>query len=238
MEASNNSNKPLRIRNVGLCGKVVDYDEGMCDQEVIEHILIGTVSRRDARSIAKGLTNKFGSLGNIISADPRDLMAIDELNDAGVAALKIVKLAASRLLKSEICNRNIFNSWDRLMDYLHAELARERDECIRCLFLDRKYRLISIDSLVTGTIQRVAVHPRTIVKRALDLNASYLVIAHNHPSGDPKASPEDIQITMILKQSLWLVDLELIDHVIIGNGAYWSFRQQGWLSSEHQLTTS
>lgn len=232
MEAMLKSPNQLGRQKDEFSSKLINSPEQVSDREILDYLISTFLSRRHSRSVVEGLTERFGSFANIISADPRDLIEVPGLNVAGITTLRLVGLAAKRLLRGEISNRDILNSWDRLIDYLTADLSREQIENVRCLFLDGKYRLISAETLFTGTVRNTPVLPRQLIKRAIELNSIYLVIAHNHPTGDPTASQEDIETTLFLRYSLSLIGLELLDHIIIGNGVHMSFRNEGWFDCE------
>jgi DNA repair protein RadC len=146
-----------------------------------------------------------------------------------VATLKVVQLAAQRLARAEVVERPVLNNWDRLMDYLHAVLARERVEQFRVLFLDTRNRLLADEAQARGTVNHTPVYPREVVKRALELKATGLILVHNHPSGDPTPSRDDLEMTQEVKRAASALSIVLHDHVIVGNGTWLSFRREGLL---------
>jgi DNA repair protein RadC len=224
--------------NSEFYNRVTEYPESVRDTEVIEMLLSYEMTKEAACGVAKRLIENFGSFANVISADQNALMCIAGLTLHNIAHLKLARIAALRLLEGELKHRDILNSWNLLFDYLIADLARAHVENVRGLFFDEKYGLISSDLLMTGTIRYVSIQPRTIVKRALDLHASYVIIAHNHPSGDPTPSVEDLRTTKYLKNSLSLMDLTLLDHIIIGNGVHISLRDLDWISDPPERNSS
>jgi len=148
---------------------------------------------------------------------------------AGAAALKTIQAAALRLVRAEVLDQPVLGNWDRLIDYLTAMLARERVEQFRILFLDNRNRLLADEAQARGTVNHTPVYPREVVKRALELHATALILVHNHPSGDPSPSRDDIEMTRLVKQAAAALSITLHDHVIVGNGRWFSFRQEGML---------
>ena len=205
--------------------------ESVADHELLELVLFLALPRRDTKPIARALLSRFGSFANVIAAPLADLRTVDGMGEAGSAALKTVQAAAVRLMRSELQERPILSNWDKLMGYLNAQLARERIEQFRILFLDGKNRLLADEAQARGTVNHTPVYPREVAKRALELHATALILVHNHPSGDPTASPLDLQTTALVKRALATVDVVLHDHIIVGNGTWLSLRQQGLLGS-------
>jgi DNA repair protein RadC len=203
--------------------------EALAEHELIEMVLFLALPRRDTKPIARALLARFGSYAAAISASMADLLAIEGLGEAGVAALKIVQASAQRLAKAEVLFRPVLSNWDRLMEYLQAVLAREKVEQFRVLFLDNRNRLLGDELLSTGTVNHTPVYPRELVKRALDLHATAIILVHNHPSGDPSPSREDIDMTKEIKHAANSLSIVLHDHVIVGNGQWLSFRKAGLL---------
>ena len=201
----------------------------LADYELLEMVLFLALPRRDTKPIAKTLLARFGSFAATISAPLQDLRNIDGLGEAGAAALKTVQAAALRLARAEIIDRPVLNNWDRLMDYLNAVLARERVEQFRVLFLDTRNRLVADEAQATGTVNHTPVYPREVVKRALELQATAIILVHNHPSGDPTPSADDITMTREVKAAANALTITLHDHIIIGNGRWLSFRREGLL---------
>lgn len=203
--------------------------DSVADHELLEMVLFLALPRRDTKPIARALLSRFGSFAGSIAAPLSDLRAIDGLGDAGVAALKTVQAAALRLVRAEVRDRPVLTHWNALLDYLSAVMARDRVEQFRVLFLDNKNRLIADEAQSRGTVNHTPVYPREVVKRALELHASALILAHNHPSGDPAPSQDDIAMTREIKAAASALGLVLHDHVVVGNGTTLSFRAQGLL---------
>ena len=203
--------------------------DSVADHEMLELVLFLALPRRDTKPIARALLARFGSFANAIAAPLNDLRAVDGMGEAGAAALKTIQAAALRLAKAEVIGMPVLNNWDRLMGYLNAVLARERIEHFRILFLDTRNRLLADEAQGRGTVNHTPVYPREVVKRALELKATAIILVHNHPSGDPTPSPDDISMTQEIRQALRAVSIALHDHVIVGNGAWTSLRREGLL---------
>lgn len=156
--------------------------EALADHELIEMTLFLALPRRDTKPIARALLARFGSYANAISAPVPDLLGIAGLGEAGVAALKLVQAASQRLAKAEVLYRPVLSNWDRLMEYLQAVLAREKIEQFRLLFLDNRNRLLADEPQAQGTVNHTPVYPREVVKRALEVNATAIILVHNHPT--------------------------------------------------------
>jgi DNA repair protein RadC len=203
--------------------------DALADHEMLEMILFLALPRRDTKPIARALMTRFGSFAAAIAAPLQDLRGTEGLGESGVAALKAVQAAALRLVRAEVMNQPVLDNWDRLMDYLNAVLARERVEQFRVLFLDNRNRLVADEAQARGTVNHTPVYPREVVKRALELQATGLILVHNHPSGDPTPSSADLQMTQEVKRAAEALSLLLQDHVVVGNGRWLSFREAGLL---------
>lgn len=203
--------------------------DSVADHELLEMVLFLALPRRDTKPIARALLARFGSFAAAVSAPTTDLRGIEGVGDAGAAALKTVQAAALRLVKAEVQDRPVLTHWQALIDYLTASMGRDRVEQFRVLFLDSKNRLLADEAQSRGTVNHSPVYPREVVKRALDLHASALILAHNHPSGDPAPSRDDVAMTKEVKQAADALGLVLHDHVVVGNGRCWSFRAEGLL---------
>ena len=204
--------------------------ESVADHELLELVLFLALPRRDTKPIARALLSRFGSFANVIAAPLPDLRGVEGMGDAGSAALKTVQAAALRLMRSEVQDRPVLANWDGLMRYLNAQLSRERVEQFRILFLDGKNRLLADEAQARGTVNHTPVYPREVAKRALEIHSTAVILVHNHPSGDPTPSRQDVQMTEAIKQALSTVDVVLHDHVIVGNGAWLSLRREGLLT--------
>ena len=203
--------------------------DALLDHELLEMVLFLALPRRDTKPIARALLARFGSFANTIAAPLHDLLEVKGLGEAGAAALRTVQAAAIRLSRSEVMDRPVLNNWDRLLAYLSAALARERIEQFRVLFLDTKNRLIADEAQARGTVNQTPVYPREVIRRALELQATALILVHNHPSGDPTPSRADIEMTQEIKAGAGSLGIVLHDHLIVGNGSHLSFRREGLL---------
>jgi DNA repair protein RadC len=201
--------------------------DALLEHELLEMTLFVALPRRDTKALAHALIARFGSYAGVIAAPPHELRQVEGVGDAGAAALKTVHGAALRLARAEVKDAPVLNSWDRLLDYLNVVLSRERIEQFRILFLDTKNRLIADEAQARGTVNHTPVYPREVVKRALELQATALVLVHNHPSGDPTPSRADIEMTAEVKAAAATIGIALHDHLIIGNGRHVSLRREG-----------
>ena len=203
--------------------------EAMPDYEMLEMLLFGAQPRRDVKPLAKELLRRFGSFAEVISAEPERLSQIEGISEGAVTALKAVHAAAQRLLREGVMQRPVLTNWEALMDYCRASLAFERTERFRVLFLNRKNVLIADEIQQKGTVDHTPVYPREIVKRALELGATALIMVHNHPSGDPSPSEADITMTREVRDAGEKLGIELHDHVVVAKGGYPSFKSLGLL---------
>lgn len=200
--------------------------EALLDHELLEMALFLAIPRRDTKPIAYRLIARFGSFANAIAAPVRDLVAVEGMGEASAAALKIVHAGALRLARAEVIGRPVLSNWAALLDYLNAAMAREKIEQFRILFLDTRNRLLADEAQARGTVNHTPVYPREVVRRALELNASALILVHNHPSGDPTPSRDDILMTRQIAEAAATLGVQLHDHIIVGNGVTLSFRQE------------
>lgn len=203
--------------------------DALADYELLEMLLFFAMPKGDTKPLAKALINRFGSFANVLAAPQQELMATRGLGTHSVSALKLVQASALRLARAEVMERPVLGKWDQLMDYLTAVMAREKVEQFRVLFLDTKNRLIADEAQARGTVNHTPVYPREVVRRALDLHATALILVHNHPSGDPSPSRLDIEMTAEIKKAGEILSIAMHDHVIIGRGAWFSFRREGLL---------
>lgn len=201
----------------------------LADYELLEMLLFLAKPRGDVKPLAKRLIARFGSFAEAISADPSELARIDGMGEASIAALKTAKAAADRLLGAPLLNRPLLSGWRQLLDYCHVAMAHDPVEVVRVLYLDRKNRLIQDELQARGTVDHTPLYPREVVKRALELGASALIVVHNHPSGDPTPSRADISVTNQLKDAAATLGIVLHDHLIVARQGHTSFRAQGLL---------
>ena len=201
----------------------------MPDYEILELLLALAIPRNDVKPVAKALVERFGSLGGVLSAEPEALTQVKGIGDSAATALKIIRAAGLRLAHQQVANRDVISSWDQLLAYCKAAMGFEKIEQLRILFLDRKNVLIADEVQQRGTVDHTPLYPREVVKRALDLGASAIILVHNHPSGDPTPSRADIEMTRQVKDVCEKLGIALHDHVIIGKGSHASFRALGLL---------
>lgn len=200
--------------------------ESLLDHELVEYLLALAIPRRDTKPMARKLLVEFGGLGPLLSADPESLARAD-LSDGVIAALKIAEASALRLLRSEIADRPILTNWQALTNYLHADMAHRLVERVRVLHLNTKNALIRDELISEGSVDQAAVHVREIVRRALELGSAALIIVHNHPSGDPEPSRQDVALTRDLISALKPLGISLHDHVVVGIRGHASLRALG-----------
>ena len=201
----------------------------MPDYELLELVLFRAIPRQDVKPLARRLLDVFGDFNRVLSAAPARLMQVTGVGDAVVLELKLVEAAAQRLARARVINRPVISSWAALLDYCHTAMAHAETEQFRVLYLDRKNTLIADEAQARGTVDHVPVYPREVVKRALELNASALILVHNHPSGDPTPSEADIAMTARIQAAAEVLGLTLHDHLIIGRERELSFRSEGYL---------
>lgn len=201
----------------------------MPDYELLEMLLFSSNPRGDVKPLAKRLINEFGSFANVISAPVEKLNAIKGLGESGVAAIKLVQESALRLLHVDIEERPILQSWKALLDYCRASMGYNKKEQFRIFFLDKKNKLIADELQQEGTVDHTPVYPREVVKRALELGSSALILVHNHPSGDPSPSQADITMTQQIIQASATVNVMVHDHLIIAGKDHFSFAAHGLL---------
>jgi DNA repair protein RadC len=200
--------------------------ENLPDYELLEVMLFVSNPRGDVKPLAKDLLEQFGGFAALMSADP-EALAVAGLGLAGIAAIKSVREAALRLMRAELQQQPVVNSWDKLIDYCNAQIAHNKVEEFHILFLDRKNVLLKHERQQRGTVDHTPVYTREVVKRALELGASALILVHNHPSGDPTPSKADIAVTQDIKKAAAPLGVVLHDHVIIGRNRHTSLRDLG-----------
>jgi DNA repair protein RadC len=203
--------------------------DALADYELLELLLFLAIPQRDTKPLAKALIARFGSFADVIAAAPERLAEVDGVKDVTVAALKTVEAAALRLARARVIGRPVLSSWEALLDYCAAAMARSQNEEFRVLFLDRKNVLVADEVHQRGTVDHTPVYPREVVKRALELGASAIILVHNHPSGDPTPSRSDIAMTREIAAAAKSLKIEVHDHLIIGRGKHASFKALGLL---------
>lgn len=201
----------------------------MPDYEMLELVLFRAIPRRDVKPLARALMDRFGDFNRVLTAPPARLRDVPGVGDAVITELKIVEAAAHRMARARILQSHVLSSWDALLDYCHTTMAHRETEQFRVLYLDRKNTVIADEEQAKGTVDHVPVYPREVAKRALELNASALILVHNHPSGDPTPSNTDIDMTDQINAACGALGLTLHDHLIIGKSTELSFRSEGYL---------
>jgi DNA repair protein RadC len=203
--------------------------EAMPDYELMELVLFAAIPRRDVKPLAKELLRRFGGFADVIAAPRERLLEVEGIGESVVTQLKIVEAAALRLAKTRLLGSPALSSWAALLDYCAAAMARSPQEEFRVLFLDRKNVLIADEVQTHGTVDHTPVYPREIVKRALELAASAIILVHNHPSGDPTPSRADIEMTREVAEAAKTLRIAVHDHVVVGRGGTVSFKALGLL---------
>lgn len=203
--------------------------DALPDYELLEMILFNAIGRKDVKPLAKDLLATFGDLNGVIAASEHRLLQVTGTTQKVYFQLRLFEAVAQRMGKAKVMNRHLVSSWTQLMAYCTTVMAHRETEQFRILFLDRKNVLIADEAQAKGTVDHVPVYPREVVKRALELNASSILLVHNHPSGDPTPSKADIDMTRQIDQACQAVGITIHDHVIIGKGEERSFRQSGLL---------
>ncbi|GGD21756.1 RadC family protein [Sinisalibacter lacisalsi] len=203
--------------------------DALPDYEMLELVLFRAIPRQDVKPLARALLDRFGDFNGVVSASRNRLVEVGGVGEAVVAELKIVEAAAQRLARARVIRRDVISSWEALLDYCHTTMAHRDIEHFRVLFLDRRNTLIADEEQARGTVNHVPVYPREVAKRALELNASALILVHNHPSGDPTPSDSDVTMTARIQAAAEALDITLHDHLIIGRSQELSFREAGYL---------
>lgn len=198
--------------------------EALPDYEMLELVLFRSIPRRDVKALAKTLIQRFGSFAEVVGAPIDRLREVDGVGDSVAVDLKIVEAAARRLAKGAVTRRPLLSSWSAVIDYCRTAMAFAEKESFRILFLDKRNALIADEVQQTGTVDHTPVYPREVVKRALELSATALILVHNHPSGDPTPSSADIKMTRDLAEIAKPLGIQLHDHIIVGKDGHASFR--------------
>ena len=201
--------------------------DALADYELLELYLFNSIPRRDVKPVAKDLIARFGSFAEVIAAPLDQLIEVKGVGEKTALDLKIIQATASRLAKENVLDAPILSSWSALIEYCRAEMQFEAKEQFRVLFLDKKNRLIEDEIMGKGTVDRAPVYPREVIKRALDLSATALILAHNHPSGDPSPSQSDIDMTQKIINAGKTMGIVVHDHIIIGRNDIVSFKTLG-----------
>ena len=194
------------------------------DYELLELLLFRSIPRRDVKALAKDLVRRFGSFAEVLGAPEERLREIPGIGEAVATDLKLVRAAGLRMTKGELRKKTVLSSWSQVIDYCRSAMAFETREQFRILFLDKRNGLIADEVQQTGTVDHTPVYPREIVKRALELSASAIILVHNHPSGDPTPSTADIQMTRQIVDIAKPLGIAVHDHIIVGREGHASFK--------------
>jgi len=203
------------------------------DGELIAHassaLLALAIPRRDTKPLAKALLHEFGGIAGLLTADADAIGRVKGMGDSAVAALKIVQAASLRLLQVRIRDQPVLASWQALLDYLRADMAHKTTERVRVLHLNSRNMLIRDEAMAEGSIDQAAIHPREVIRRAIDLGSSAIILVHNHPSGDPAPSRADIALTRDIADAGKKLGITVHDHIVIGANGHSSMRGMGLL---------
>lgn len=202
--------------------------DALLDHELVEYLLALAIPRRDTKPMARKLLADFGGLGALLSADS-DTLLRSGASESVVAALKIAEASALRLLRTRIADRPILSDWQALRDYLHADMAHRAIERVRVLHLNTRNALIRDDLMSEGSIDQAAVHVREVIRRAIDLGSAAIILVHNHPSGDPQPSRQDIALTREIIAAGKPLGISVHDHIVVGTSGQVSLRALGLL---------
>ena len=198
--------------------------EALSDYELLEMALFPALPRRDTKPLAKALLKKFGSFAEVIHAPVARLREVDGIGEASINQIKLLAAAASRVAKGEIKRKIALSSWNDVIEYCRSGMAFADKEQFRILFLDKRNQLIADEVQQTGTVDHTPVYPREVIKRALELSATALILVHNHPSGDPTPSQADIHMTKAIVQIATPLGISVHDHIIVGKNGHASLK--------------
>lgn len=203
--------------------------DSLTDYELLELLLCVAIPRRDLKPLAKKLISRFGTLGAVLSAPKERLLEINGVGETVLVALKVSQAASIALQREEILNQPVISSWTALIGYCRSVMAHETEEQFRVLFLDKKNTLMLDEVQSSGTVDQTPIYPREVIKRALELGATALIMVHNHPSGDPTPSRDDIEMTRELTGTAQKLGITVHDHLIIARRGHVSFKTMGLL---------
>ena len=201
----------------------------LADYELLEMLLFAASPRGDTRPIARNLIKEFGSLAGVLSASREKLLKISGVGDAVIATIRVAERLGEKLLRSPLEKRNILSSWQALLEYCQGTMGNKEIEHFRILFLNNRNHMIADEVQQTGTVNQAAVYPREVVKRALELGATSLILVHNHPSGDTSPSKSDIRITEDINNAANALNISIHDHLIVSSSEHTSLRALGIL---------
>ena len=224
-QTPNNSGHRLRVRKKFL----ESLGKELAEYELLEILLFSAIPRQDTKAVAKQLIVKFGDISGVVNADIDRLRELDGVGEAVIVQIKIIAEILTRILKKSARKKTVLDNWDAVLAYANVLLKDLNYEVFRVLFLDKKHQLIEDELVTIGENDHVFVSPRVIVKKALLLSASSIILLHNHPSGDVKASASDIKTTNEIKEATKNLNIKILDHLIVSSAGYFSFREGGLL---------
>jgi len=198
--------------------------DALSDYEMLEMVLFRALPRRDVKPLAKALIGKFGSFAEVVHTPELRLKEVSGLGDAAITEIKLIAATASRIAKGQLKQKTVLSSWSAVLDYCRAAMAFADKEQFRILFLDKRNQLIADELQQVGTVDHTPVYPREVVKRALELSATAIILAHNHPSGDPTPSTADIQMTKSIMSIAGPLGISVHDHIIVGKNGHASLK--------------
>jgi len=201
----------------------------LADYELLEALLFYAIPRRDTKEISKALLNKYNLINNILNAKHDDLKAIPQISDHSIILFRLIQAFAVRLGEEKIIKKTTFGSWKDVIEYCRTRIGFEDKEYFLAIFVDSSNNIIAADELAAGTVDRVAVYPREVVRHTLNYNASAVILVHNHPSGSIEPSKQDIAMTKTIHQAIQAIDARLHDHLIISGEGHFSFKNSGLL---------
>ncbi|MGD9809704.1 MAG: DNA repair protein RadC [Sphingobium sp.] len=207
--------------------RLAEGPDALLDHELIEYLLALAIPRRDTKPLAKALIGHFGGIGGVLSADWHALVRFPGMGETSTAALKIAQAAALRLLRAPVAQQPILSNWQALLDYLRADMAYLKVERVRVLHLNARNMLIRDDHMADGSVDQAAIYAREVIRRAIDLGSSSVILVHNHPSGSPQPSRQDIEVTRQIIEAGKQLGIAVHDHIIIGGEGFASMRSMG-----------
>lgn len=223
--------KPQKPHHTGhrdrLRERFLNAPDSLPDYELLELLLFMAIPRKDVKPIAKRLIDRFKNINGVLNASLNDLQSIDGISHNSAVAIRAIRAAGLRLLKQDIMGRPILNSWQRLIEYVEAAMANDANEHFRLLFLNKKNEVIADEVQQTGTVDHTPAYPREIMKRALELGATAIILVHNHPSGDPTPSPADVALTKQIIAAAAPFNITIHDHLIVSRNGTQSFKTLG-----------
>ncbi len=206
---------------------MIDFGESMPDYEILELLLMNCIARCDVKPIAKRLLTEFGSISAVFGADVKLLQSVQGVGEQTAVMIKVIQRSTHLVIKKEIHNTNILNSWDKLIEYCYVYMAHSPIEQFRVVYLNSRNRVIRDEEQTRGTVNETSIYPREVIKRALDLNATAIILVHNHPSGDTTPSKADIRMTHEVIEAGLAMKVKVHDHVIITKEGYASLKNMG-----------